>query len=293
MTVVDMETAISSVVRDGQEIYIAGFTHMIPHAAGNEIIRQGFRDLTLSRATPSIVYDKMIAAGCARKVVFSYAGAGLRRALEEGTVEFEEYTHFGMVTRLAAGAYNLPFLPVRTFNGTDLPRYNDRIEVVESPYSGEEIHVVPPLNPDVTIVHTHRADKHGNGQAWGIIGDIIDSTLAADTVVLTTEEIVDESVIRSDPNRTVVPGSAVDYVVEEPYACHPSYVQGCYDRDRSVYREWDAIASTEEGVQEHLDEWVYGVDNHREYLEKLGAGRLLDLEPDTNYATPIDMGGYQ
>ncbi|MEF8789058.1 MAG: CoA-transferase [Haloarculaceae archaeon] len=293
MSVTDMASAVSEGVSDGQELYLAGFTHLIPFAAGHEMIRQGLEDLTLVRATPDAIYDQMIAAGCAEKVVFSYAGAGLRRTLEEGDIEFEEYTHFGMVSRLAAGAYDLPFLPVRTFAGSDLPAHNGKIRRVESPYDGEEINVVPPLNPDVTVVHAHRADEHGNAQVWGIVGEIIDAALAADTVILTTEELVDEAVIRSDPNRTAVPGSAVDYVVEEPYCAHPSYVHGLYDRDRRFYRGWDDVASTHEGVLEYLDEWVYGVDDRREYVEKLGVGRLLDLQPRTNYATPVDMGGYQ
>lgn len=293
MTLTDMRSAISEGVSDGQEVYLAGFTHLIPFAAGHEIIRQEVSDLTLVRATPDAIYDQMIAAGCAGKVVFSYAGRGLRRVLEEGDIEFEEYTHFGTVSRLAAGAYDLPFMPVRTFAGSDLPKHNDKIRRVENPYGEEEIHVVPPLNPDVTVVHTHRADKTGNAQVWGIVGDIVDAALAAETVILTTEEVVDEDVIRSDPNRTAIPGSAVDYVVEEPYCAHPSYVHGLYDRDRQFYREWDGVASTHEGVMEYLDEWVYGVRDRREYVEKLGAGRLLDLQPRTNYATPIDMGGYQ
>lgn len=287
-----MESAISQAVSDGQQVYLAGFTHLIPFAAGHEIIRQELRDLTLVRATPDIIYDQMITAGCAEKVVFSYASDGLRRMLENEEIEFEEYTHFGTVARLAAGAYDLPFMPVRTFAGSDLPEYNDKIRTMESPYGDREIHVVPPLNPDVTVVHTHRADENGNAQVWGIVGEVIDAALAADTVIVTTEEIVDESVIRSAPNRTVFTESAVDYVVEEPYGAHPSYVQGLYDRDRSFYGGWGDVAATQEGIEEYLDEWVYGVENRHEYLEKLGAEKLLELDPDTNYATPIDMGGY-
>lgn len=288
-----MAAAVSAAVADGQTVYLAGFTHLIPFAASHEIIRQGVEGLTIARATPGIIYDQLVAAGVADTVLFSFAGHGLRREIAAGTIDIEEYTHFGTVSRLAAGAYNLPFMPVRTFAGSDLPDYNDNIRTVESPFGGEEIPVVPPLNPDVTFVHCHRADEHGNGQVWGIVGEIIDATLAADTVVLSTEELVDESVIRSDPNRTVIPGSAVDYVVEAPYGCHPSYVQGLYDRDRPFYREWPEVAATDEGIQDYLDEWVYGVENRREYVEKLGVETLLDLDPRTNYATPIDMGAYQ
>lgn len=293
MTVTDMESAVSRGVSDGDLVYLAGFTHLIPFAAGHEIIRQELTGLTVARATPDLIYDQMIEAGCVDRVVFSFAGAGLQRAIREAVVEIEEYTHFGMVARLAAGAYGLPFMPVRTFAGSDLPEWNERIRTVESPYDGEEINVVPPLNPDVTVVHAHRADEHGNAQVWGIIGDVIDAALAADRVIVTAEEIVDEDVIRGDPNRTVVPSSAVESVVEARYGAHPSYVQGLYDRDRAVYQSWGEIARTREGVLEWLDEWVYGVADRREYVERLGADRLLELELPTKYGTPVDMGGYQ
>ncbi|MFB6310600.1 MAG: CoA transferase subunit A [Salinirussus sp.] len=292
MSVVDMETAIGEAISDGQLVYPAGFTHLIPFAAGHELIRQDFSNLTVARATPGAMVDQLVAAGVASKVIFSYAGDGLRREIVEGDVEIEEYTHFGTVSRLAAGAYNLPFLPVRTFAGSDLPEYNDKIRFVESPYGDGEIPVVPPLEPDVAIVHTHRASPDGTGQVWGIVGEIVDAAYAAETVILTTEEIVDEDVVRSDPNRTVVPGSMVDYVVEEPYCCHPTYVQGVYDRDRAFFTEWGEIARSHDDVMDYLDEWVYSVDNRREYVEKLGAGKLMDLQPDTNFATPVDMGGY-
>lgn len=297
MRITDMETAIAGAVADGQTVYLAGFTHLIPFAAGHEIIRQEIGDLTLARATPDLIYDQMIAAGCTSAIVFSFAGSpGFRRAVTAGVpnrIDLEEYTHFGMVARLAAGAYNLPFMPVRTFAGSDLPAYTTDIRTVESPYGDGEIHVVPPLEPDVTVIHVPRADRNGNAQVWGITGEVRDAAFAGDTVIVTAEELVDERVIRSDPNRTIVPGSVVDYLVEEPYGAHPSYVQGYYDRDRAVYRGWDETAATHEGLREWLDEWVYGVADRQEYVEQLGVGRLLDLQPDTNYAAPIDMGGYQ
>lgn len=297
MQLTDMESAVAGAVADGRTVYLAGFTHLIPFAAGHEIIRQGFRDLTVARATPDLVYDQMIAAGCVSRVVFSFAGSrGFRRAVTEGVpnqIELEEYTHFGMVARLAAGAYDLPFMPVRTFVGSDLVGVTAGIETVASPYGGEEIPVVPPLTPDVTVVHVPRAGRDGSAQVWGIVGEVRDAAFAADTVIVSAEEVVAEDVIRSDPNRTVIPGSIVDFLVEEPYGAHPSYVQGYYDRDRAVYRGWDEVAVTHERLSAWLDEWVYGVADRREYLEKLGVDRLLELQPATNYATPIDMGGYQ
>ncbi|MFC7234733.1 CoA transferase subunit A [Halosegnis marinus] len=303
MTVVDMETAIDGALSDGDSLYLGGFTHLIPFAAGHEIIRQGYDDLHLVRATPDLVYDQLIAAGCATAVTFSWAGnpgvgslRAFRRAVEDGVpheVEIDEYSHFGLTSRLSAGARDLPFVPLRTFLGSDYPEVNDNIRVVENPYDpDEEVAVVPPLKPDVAVVSAQRADEDGNAQIWGIQGEIVEAAMAADTVVLTVEEVVDESVVRSDPNRTVIPDDAVDFVVEEPFGAHPSYAQGFYDRDNDAYLEWDEVSGTHEDTLAWLDEWVHGVENRREYMEKLGAERLLDLLPKRNYATPVDMGGY-
>ncbi len=290
---VDMTTAVEEAVADGQTVYLPGFTHLSPFAAGHEIIRQAYSDLTLGRMSPDLITDQLLAADCLSGCVFSFASRGLRRAIEAGEdIDTEEYTHYSLAARLAAGARDLPFMPLRTFTGSDLPANNPDIMTVESPYEGEEIHVVPPLEPDVTIAHVPRADGGGNAQVWGTIGEVRDAIFAAETVVLTAEEVVDEDITRSDPNRTVAVGSAVDYLVEEPYGAHPSYVQGHYDRDRTVYDAWrDRVDG--DRVEEYLEEWVYGVDNRQEYLSKLSADRLVDLDPDTNYATPIDMGGYR
>jgi glutaconate CoA-transferase, subunit A len=300
--VTEMETAIEQAVSDGDSVYLAGFTHLIPFAAGHEIIRQGYADLHLIRATPDLIYDQLIAAGVASRVTFSWAGnpgvgslRAFRRAVEDGVpnaIELEEYTHFGLTARLAAGARGLPFMPVRTFAGSDLPDHNENIRRVEDPFGGDDIYAVPPLCPDVAVVRAQRSDASGNAHVWGIQGEIPEAALAADTVILSVEEIVDERVIRSDPNRTVVPGSAVDYVVEEPYGSHPSYAQGCYDRDNEAYLEWDEISESQAGIEAWLDEWVYGVPDRQAYLERLESERLLALEPSTEYATPIDMGGY-
>ncbi|RQH02678.1 CoA transferase subunit A [Natrarchaeobius oligotrophus] len=299
-----MSEAISRTVEDGQRIYLGGFTHLIPFAAGHEIIRQGYEGLNLIRATPDLIYDQLIAAGCASAVTFSYAGnpgvgslRAFRRAVEDGEpneVDLEEYSHFGLVSRLEAGAKDLPFVPLRSYVGSDYPEHNDAIRFVENPYDDgiDEIAVVPPLKPDVAIVRAQRADEDGNAHLWGITGEIVEAAFAADTVVLCVEEIVDRSVIRSDPNRTHIPGTVVDCVVEEPYGSHPSYAQGYYDRDNDAYLEWDEISETHESTQEWLAEWVHGVDGRAEYLEKLGTRRLLDLQPRSNLSVPIDMGDY-
>jgi glutaconate CoA-transferase subunit A len=301
--VTTMADAVGSAVADGQRVYLGGFTHLIPFAAGHEMIRQGFRDLDLVRATPDLIYDQMIAAGVASTVTFSWAGnpgvgslRAFRRAVEADVphaVELEEYSHFGLIAGLAAAAQGLPFLPLRTFVGSDYPEVNDRIRTVRNPYDeDDEVPVVPALSPEVAVVRAQRADREGNAQLWGIPGEMVEAAFAADTVVLTVEELVDESVVRSDPNRTLIPASVVDHVVEDPYGSHPSYAQGYYDRDNTAYLDWDEHSATHESTEAWLDEWVHGVENRLEYVEKLGAERLLDLEPRRSYATPIDMGAY-
>ncbi|WP_435073534.1 CoA transferase subunit A [Halorubrum sp. HHNYT27] len=298
-----MQDAVSDGVSDGDSVYLAGFTHLIPFAAGHEIIRQEKRDLELIRATPDLIYDQMIAAGCARKATFSWAGnpgvgslPAFRRAAEDGVpneLELEEYTHFGLIAALEAGASNLPFAPLRGFIGSDLPEHNDNIARVESPFDDDYVYAVAPIEPDVAVIRAQRGDEAGNAHLWGIQGEVKIAGLAADKVILTVEELCSEETIRSDPNRTVITSDDVDHVVHDPYGSHPSYAQGYYGRDNDAYIEWAEIASEVDSVETWLDEWVYGVDDRREYVEKLGVDRLLDLQPDSSYATPIDMGAYQ
>jgi len=277
--VVTMREAVAAHVRDGDTVVIEGFTHLICFAAGHEIIRQKRRDLTLCRLTPDLIYDQMIAAGCARKLVFSWAGnpgAGslhaFRRAAEgKGLpLELEEYSHFGMVARLSAGAARLPFWTMRNYMGTDLPRVNPMIRSVSCPYTGEQLSTVPALNPDVTIVHAQRADAQGNAQIWGLLGVQKEAAFASDRVIVVVEEIVDESAIRADPNRTVIPGLIVDAVVVEPWGAHPSYAQGYYDRDNEFYIGWEKISRDPVALARYLDEFVYGLADRAEYIEKCG-----------------------
>src|SRR5664279_4550699 len=272
-----LSEAIPQFVHDGDTVYAAGFTHMIPFAAGHEMIRQRRRDLVLARATPDLIYDQMVAAGCARKVIFSYMGNPgvgslriLRSAIEKGALEWEEYSHFGMISRLQAGAAGLPFMPMNQTAATDLEQANPLIRRVVDPYSGREVITVPALNPDIAIVHVQRADANGNAHLWGIIGEQKEAAFAAKKVILTAEEIVDESVIRSDPNRTLIPQIVVDAVCHVPFACHPSYAQGYYDRDNEFYLKWDKISESPESVKDWLDEWVWGVKDRNGYWQKLG-----------------------
>jgi len=275
--VVSMQDAIARHVRDGDTIAIEGFTHLICFAAAHEIIRQGRRDLTLCRLTPDLIADQMIAAGCIRKLIFSWVGnpgAGslhaFRRAVEqrERPLQIEEYSHFGMVARFAAGAAGLPFWPLRNYANTDLPRANPNIRSVGCPFTGEQLAAVPALRPDVTIVHVQRCDAEGNAQVWGVLGVQKEAAFAAGKVVVVAEEIVDESVIRSDPNRTIIPGFIVNAVVHEPWGAHPSYAQGFYDRDNEFYVAWEDVSRDESRLSRYLDEEVFGVPDRRAYLAK-------------------------
>ena len=296
---ISLSEAISEYVNEGDTVYAAGFTHLIPFAAGHEIIRQRKRELVLARATPDLVYDQMVAAGCARKVIWSYMGNPgvgslriVRGAVERGELEWEEYSHFGMITRLQAGASGLPFLPMNQVGVQDLEKANPLIKRIPDPYGGKDVIVVPALNPDVAIVHVQRADVNGNAHLWGIIGEQKEAAFAAKKVILTAEEIVDEAVIRSDPNRTMIPGIIINAVCHVPYACHPSYAQGYYDRDNEFYLNWDKVSSSTATVKGWLDEWVYGVKNREEYWQKLGAEAHERLQVKPRMSEAINYGEY-
>jgi glutaconate CoA-transferase subunit A len=311
--VASMHDAVADLVHDGDVVAIEGFTHLICFAAGHEIIRQRKRDLTLARLTPDLIYDQMVAAGTARKLVFSWLGNpgvgglhAIRRRVETAAgaapagdadpapLELEEYSHFGMVGRYTAGASNLPFFPLRSYFETDLPKANPLIRPIRSPFGDETVYAVPPLKPDVTVVHAQRADAEGNTQMWGLLGCQKEAAFAAERVIVVVEEVCPEAVIRADPNRTVIPGLIVDAVVVEPWGAHPSYVQGAYDRDNRFYRDWDAISRDAETTQAWLDEWVYGVSGRAEYVEKLGAERIASLLPSGPAPSgSVDYGVYR
>jgi len=299
---VSMHDAVATYVHDGDTVAIEGFTACICFAASHEIIRQGRRDLTLCRMTPDLVYDQMVAAGCARKMIFSYLGNpgvgslhAVRRAVEKGIpapLEIEEYSHFGMVGRYLAGAYRLPFFPLRSYLGSDMARVNPGLRTVESPYGDGAVAVVPPLLPDVGILHAQRADAEGNTQLWGLLGVQKEVAFAARNVIVVVEEIVDAQVIRSDPNRTLIPDLIVDAVVHEPCGAHPSYVQGYYDRDNDFYLRWDEISRDEASTRAWLEEWVYGVRDRAEYVSRMGPQAWERLRPGEAWAAPVNYGAY-
>jgi glutaconate CoA-transferase subunit A len=232
-------------------------------------------------------------------VIFSYMGNPgvgslrvMRAELEAGRLDWEEYSHFGMISRLQAGAAGLPFMPMNQTAATDLERVNPAYRRVVDPYSGKEVIVVPPLNPDVAIIHVQRCDARGNAQIWGIIGEQKEAAFAARHVILTAEEIVDETVIRSDPNRTLIPEFIVDAVCHVPYAAHPSYTQGYYDRDNDFYLTWDKLSESRPAVQAYLDEWVFGLPDRASYWEKLGSGVHTRLEIQPNLSGQVNYGLY-
>jgi glutaconate CoA-transferase subunit A len=298
-----MQDAVRELVHDGDTVAIEGFTHLICFAAGHEIIRQRRRDLTLARMTPDVIYDQMIGAGVASKLIFSWMGNpgvgnlhAVRRRIERDDpepLEIEEYSHFGRVCRYMAGAANLPFFPIRSYYESDIPRVNPKIVPMTSPYDpDDQVYVVPPLKPDVAIVHAQRADAAGDTQIWGLLGCQKEVAFAADRVIVVVEEVVEETVIRRDPNRTVIPGAVVNAVVEEPFACHPSFAQGYYDRDNAFYLEWDRIAKDQATLDAWLDEWVHGLANHGEYVEKYGDAHWDALRPEPAPSGEVDYGRY-
>ena len=259
-----LDEAIAELVGDGDVVALEGFTHLSPVAAGQEIIRQGRRDLTLCRMTPDIVYDQMIGAGCARKLVFSWGGnpgVGSLHRFRDAVqyswpvpLEIEEHSHAGMANRYVAGASGLPFAVLRGYTGTDLPQHTNTIKTIECPFTGELLTAVPALNPDVGIVHAQQADRAGNVQMWGITGVQKETVLASRRSLVTVEEIVGDLVPR--PGAVVLPKWAVTVVSEVPGGSHPSYAQGYSERDNAYYQRWDAISRDRETFGEWLDSQI-------------------------------------
>jgi glutaconate CoA-transferase, subunit A len=263
--------AVAELVSDGNSVALEGFTHLIPFAAGHEIIRQGRRELELIRMTPDLLYDQMIGIGVVRRLVFSYGGnpgvGGLHRfrdAIENGwphPVEIEEHSHAGMANRYAAGASDLPFAVLRGYVGTDLPQHTPTIKPITCPFTGEELTAVEALRPDVGVIHAQRADRDGNVQLWGIIGVQKETVLASERSLVTVEEIVDE--LEPVPGAIVIPTWAITCVSEAPGGAKPSYAQGYYQRDNEAYRRWDEISREPDRFGQWLEEEIYAEEGSR------------------------------
>lgn len=295
-----MKEAIADAVHDGDMIAIDGFTHLICFAAGHEVIRQGRKNLTAVRLTPDLVYDQLIEAGCVKKLIFSWAGNpgvgslhALRRVSEAKSatrIELEEYSHFGLLSRFLAGSAGLPFWPLDNYGGADIQPSNPLIKSVTCPYTGKVLATVPAIHPDVAVIHCQRADVHGNAQVWGLLGAQKETAFSAKRVIVVAEEIVDNKVVRADPNRTLIPGTIVSHVVHEPWGCHPSYVQGHYDRDNDFYVKWEDISKSQDTYKAYLDEFVFGVPDRAAYLKKLGSDVLEKLRKKSRMSTGVDYG---
>jgi glutaconate CoA-transferase subunit A len=264
--VTTLSDAVARFVHDSDSVALEGFTHLIPFAAGHEIIRQRRRDLTLIRLTPDVVYDQMIGAGCASKLVFSWAGNPgvgslhrFRDAVEHdwpASLVIEEHSHAAMANRFAAGASGLPFAIMRGYLGTDLPEHTTNIATVRCPFTGEELAAVPALRPDVAIIHAQQADRQGNVMLWGILGVQKEAVLAATRSIVTVEEVVDQLEPRS--GSIVLPSWVVTCVAAAPHGAHPSYAAGYYDRDNAFYQAWDGISRDRDRFSAWIDEHVHG-----------------------------------
>lgn len=273
---------------------------MIDFSAGHEIIRQKRKNLNLIRMTPDVIYDQMIAAGTASKLTFSYLGNPgvgslhcVRRSVEQGyplRVSLEEYTHGSLISALYAGGSNIPFFPTDSVDKTDIPRNNENFKQVVNPFTNERVLVVRPIRPDVSIIHVQRSDPEGNSQIWGIVGEQKEVAFAGKKIIVTAEEIVDPEVIKGDPNRTIIPGFIVSAVVHDPWGAHPSYAQGLYDRDNEFYLNWDKISKDKTSTNKYLEEWIYGLENREEYIEKIGMERLSRLRMRERYVPSVNYG---
>jgi glutaconate CoA-transferase, subunit A len=264
--IVSLAEAIAATVRDGDTVAMEGFTHLIPHAAGHEVVRQRRRELTLVRMTPDIVYDQLIGAGCVRKLIFSWAGNPgvgslhrFRDAVEHswpGPLELEEHSHAGMANRYQAGACGLPFAILRGYRGTSLAAQTAGVAEITCPFTGELLTAVSALRPDVAVIHAQQADRRGNVQYWGITGVQKEAVLASARSVVTVEELVDELPTR--PGAVVLPAWSVGYIAVVPGGAHPSYALGYSARDNDFYLAWDEISRDRRKFGAWLDENVYG-----------------------------------
>jgi glutaconate CoA-transferase, subunit A len=275
--VVSLSEAVAELVHDGDTVALEGFTHLIPHAAGHELIRRGVRDLTLVRLTPDVIYDQMIGSGCASRLIFSWGGNPgvgslhrFRDAVEHGwpvPLAIEEHSHAGMAAAYAAGAANLPFGVLRGYAGTDLPAHTPSAAWIDCPFTGERLAAVKALRPDVGIIHAQRADGAGNVQLWGISGVQKETVLASARSIATVEEIVPE--LTPMHGAVILPGWAVTAVAVAPGGAHPSYAHGYYDRDNAFYRRWDAISRDRDEFQAWMTRHVLETAGVEEYRASL------------------------
>ncbi|MFH1624409.1 MAG: CoA-transferase [Pseudomonadota bacterium] len=303
--IIPMDRAIKEFLSDGDVVYIGGFIQHQPYAAIHEIIRQRKKGLTVSTCAGLIALDLLIGAGCVDKVITTYIWNPLpkpahafRRCIEKGIpheIQMEEYSILSLTLSYFAGALNLPFIATKTLMGSDFTNYStflgeNKLRIIESPFNGEKVCLIPPLRHDVGIIQVQRADKEGNAQTWGIMGESKYGINSCSKVIICAEEIVDTEVIKRDPGRTIIPGFKVSAVIEEPWGSHPSYVTGYYDIDWRYFSFYDGATETVERFEGYLAEWVYGVKDRKEYIRKMGRKNLDALRPKSWSGKSVDYG---
>jgi glutaconate CoA-transferase subunit A len=275
--ITSLSEAVAGLIRDGQTVALEGFTHLIPSAAGHEIIRQRRTGLTLVRMTPDLIYDQLIGMGCAEKLIFSWGGNPgvgslhrFRDAVEKGwplPLAIEEHSHAGLANAYVAGASNLPFAVLRGYAGSDLPKHNPAIRRIRCPFTNEDLAAVPAIRPDVAVIHAQKADRKGNVLIWGIVGVQKEAVLAAKHSIVTVEEIVDS--LEAPPNAVVLPSWVVSAVAPVPGGAHPSYSQGYYRRDNRFYKVWDDISRERDTFTAWMERHVLGTKDFAEYRRSL------------------------
>jgi len=304
--VMSMSEAIAANVGDGDFLFVGGYICRTPFSAVHELIRQGRKDLTITRSNAADDFDMLIGAGVVAQFIGTFLSLGLyglgrcyRRAMEHGiprVIEVEEYTNLALPMMLMAGAMGMPFVPVRDMMGSDLLNVRsfmgeNKYKIIDSPFDGRRTLLVPALNPDVAIIHVQHADEEGNAQMWGIGGDCQMGANAASKVIVSCERLVSRELIGKDPSRTIVPAFKVAAVVEEPFACHPGYAPGFYDVDQSFGYLYQQASETVEGFQDFLDEWVFGVADRKEYIghyiDRFGYEQFDDLKAEFDYGYPV------
>jgi glutaconate CoA-transferase, subunit A len=304
--VTTMNKAVAEHVHDGDFVYIGGYICRTPYAAIHEIIRQGRKDLTITRSNAGDDFDMLIGAGVVKRFIATFLSLGFyglgrcyRRSIEKGIphkIEIEEYTNLSLPMMLMAGAMGMPFAPVRDMAGSDLMNVKsfmgeNKYKVIESPFDGAPTVLVPALHPDVAIVHVQQADETGNAQIWGIGGDCRYGANAAKKVIVSCERIVSREIIGKDPSRTIVPDFKVAAVVEAPFGAHPGYAPGFYDVDFNFGNLYKTASDTTDGFQKFLDEWVFGVKNRTEYIQhyiqRFGYASFKNLEAEFDYGYPV------
>jgi glutaconate CoA-transferase subunit A len=279
-----LEEAVADLIQDGDTVAMEGFTHLIPHAAGHQVIRAGKKNLTAVRMTPDLIYDQLIGMNCVKKLIFSWGGNPgvgslhrFRDAVQNdwpAPMEIQEHSHADIANAYVAGASGLPFAVLRGYVGYDLPKVNPMIKAITCPFTGEQLAAVPAIRPDVTVIHAQQADRRGNVMMWGITGVQKEAVMAAKRTIVTVEEIVDSFDIKA--NSVILPRWVIDAVCLEPGGAYPSYALGYYDRDNSFYKSWDGISRERDGFTAWMNRHVLGTASFAEYSESVAAAQVKE-----------------